>query len=126
MTMLIQENMLAVVVALVGLIAAVITVAGPVLRKRVEEALAEKWLEIEMQLPESVLAVIQEVARIAVITVESLHLEDESRDKLKRAEEIAESWLDALGYDVELDRIREAIEYVLFELNQTGAFSHKP
>lgn len=115
-----EQEVVAIITAGVAFVATVIFVIGPFVRKRLEFWLETQLVELEQQLPENIMALIKEIARIAVIVVEATNLEAESREKLKMAEEIAEQWLLSLGYEVELDRIREAIEYVLFEMKQEG------
>lgn len=116
----VTDAVVQIIVAAVGLISVLVTVVGPVVRKWLELWFEKRYAELEMQLPDNVLNVLREVAKIAVMVVEATNLEGESKDKLKQAEEIAEAWLLQMGYVVELDRIREAIEYVLFELKAEG------
>ena len=105
--------------AVIGLVATLIVVVGPIVRKRLEIWAEGKLVELDRLTPEYIDQIIKAAARIAVIVVESTNLEGESKEKLKQAEEIAEKWLlDVYGYEVELDRIREAIEYMLFEFKK--------
>jgi len=108
--------------AALGLIATIITVVGPVVRQRLEVWAHERMQEVYEYAPDYVDRMIQRAAEIAVVVVEATNLEGASKDKLKQAEEIAEKWLsENFRYDIELDRIREAIEYVLFEKKKDGS-----
>ena len=114
------EMIVAILAGLVGFVAILITVIGPLVRTKLEQWMANRWAEIEQTAPDYLVNLIKEAARIAVVFVEATNLEAESKVKLKQAEEIAENWLKTMGYDIELDRIREAIEYVLFEMKNEG------
>lgn len=114
-----NEAIVQLLVAIVGFVAALVVVVGPIVRKRVELWAHEKYIELDRLTPDYLDTIIKKAAEIAVIVVEATNLKGESKEKLKQAEEIAEKWLmDVYGYEIELDRIREAIEFVLFELKQ--------
>lgn len=117
----INEAVVGVIVAAVGLIAVLITVVGPLVRERIGVWAQARWNELEMSLPKNVRDTIIDISRIVVFAVEQMYVgldvEDKGRAKLKEAEVRIEAWLAMLGYEVELDRIREAIEFVVFEMN---------
>lgn len=115
-----NEAMTNLIIAAVVFLTTVITILGPIVRTLLARWAEEKYEELQMNVPENVMQVIKEAARIAVIVVEATNLEGKGKVKLVEAEEIAENWLLSLGYDVELDMIREAIEFVLFEMKNEG------
>ena len=106
------------IVAMIALVAALIAVVGPFARKAAEAWLKARLESIALRLPQSVRSMIETAARDAARAVEQMriagYIEDEGKALLKRAEELAEKQLLALGYEVELDVIRMAIENVIW------------
>lgn len=102
--------------AAIGLIAALVVAIGFIVKERMRVWAEARLAELYESAPDYVDEIIKKAAEIAVTVVESMNLEQTSHEKLMEAERIAEAWLkEVFNYDIELERLREAIEYVLFE-----------
>jgi len=113
---LLRSELVQLIIALVIFVSAMITVVGPIIRKRLEVWANKKYVELNHLTPSYVDDMLKRAAEIAVIVVEAKNLQGKGEEKLQQAENIAEGWLyDVYGYEIELDRIREAIEFVLFK-----------